>query len=599
MSGEQQEAERRFGHRTAAGRRFLPLRFASRPRLRHTSARLYLLLIPLLFFIACRSQPAALGEQRGVQVRLQADGELYNLTTTAGNVRELLDEAGVTVDPVDLVEPPPFTPLQDRMDIRVVRIVEEVDVVEETLPFDRQIVRSETMDAEEEPRIIQSGRSGRQTITVRVVYHDGIEVERQRTRVVVDEEPQAEIVMIGVGSSSRARSFPGTIAYIGGGNAQVLRSSTRAPATLDTGGDLDGRVFRLSPSGGHLLYTRALSGTERFNNSLWIVSLEPGARPRALGVENVLWADWNPARAASPQIAYTTGRTVDQPPGWEANNDLWLATIGEDGEALLEADQLVEAYPASYGWWGGNFAWSPDGATIAYSYADEVGVIDLDAPPNRRHSPLHRFTEYNTRADWVWVPTLTWSPEGDYLAFTSHRPTSLQGAAFDTWVVGPDGDLSGRFVEQAGMWSHPHWSPSIEDGESHIAFLQASDPLDSLTSTYTLWLMENDGSNRRQIYPLPGENSYFPRERQFMAWGSDGQRIAFIFDGDLYLLDVVTGEATAVTQGDERISRPTWAPYGAGISAPAFVPSVHPQASEPDAADPAALELPDRDFRGD
>ena len=228
-----------------------------------------------------------------------------------------------------------------------------------------------------------------------------------------------------------------------------------------------------------------------------------------------------------------------------------------------------------------------------------MGVLDLDGSAAERHASLHRFPEYNTGGDWVWVPSLAWSPDGNYVAFTSHRPTAGQGAAFNTWVAGQAGDVSGRFVEQAGMWSHPHWSPADERGESQIAFLQASDPLDSLASTYTLWLMESDGSNRRQIYPAPGENSRFPREQQFMAWGPNGQLITFIFDGALYLLDLQTGEVTRITRGDETVSRPTWAPYGAGTVTWDGGVQPHPQASEPGADDPEALELPSRDFRGD
>ncbi|MEZ4592374.1 MAG: hypothetical protein R3D55_14705 [Chloroflexota bacterium] len=59
--------------------------------------------------------------------------------------------------------------------------------------------------------------------------------------------------------------------------------------------------------------------------ALWVIGTQRGARPQELGIENVLWADWNPNRLSPYQIAYTTANPVDQPPGWEANNDLWLA----------------------------------------------------------------------------------------------------------------------------------------------------------------------------------------------------------------------------------------------------------------------------------
>lgn len=546
---------------------------------------LVLILAGALLLSACTAEPASSSPQEPLQVTLTVDGETYNLTTEAANVRELLEEAGVEVVPEDQVSPPPFTVLSEGMAVSVVRVREEIEVIEESLPFERRTVRSETMDADEPPRIIQGGRNGRQEITVRTLYHDGVQVERQRTQVTVLEEPQDEIVMIGVGTTPGAQSFEGMIAYRSGGSAVLLRGSTAFPQQLDVGGQLDGRVFALSPTGSHLLYTRAISDTGSFNNELWLISTEPGADPRSLGVENVLWAGWNPARSASLQIAYTTGNSVNQPPGWEANNDLWIATVFDNEDFPFNPQRIVEAYPATYGWWGGTFAWSPDGSAIAYAYADEVGYINLQPPSvDERRVQLYTFTEYNTRSDWVWVPTLTWGPTGRYLAFSSHGGASEEAMAFDIHVADVETGVVLPFVTQAGMWSHPHWSPPQPasgdngTGQSTIAYLQASNPLDGLRSSYYLWLMDQDGSNRRQVYPPQGEISRFPLEGQFMAWSPDAQEIAFVFGDALYLFDVAQQEAHRVNQDDTVVSQPSWAPYGAAIEED-IIPATQPTAT--------------------
>jgi Tol biopolymer transport system component len=78
--------------------------------------------------------------------------------------------------------------------------------------------------------------------------------------------------------------------------------------------------------------------------------------------------------------------------------------------------------------------------------------------------------------------------------------------------------------------------------------------------------MDQDGSNTRQIYPPMGENSRFPREKQFMAWGPSGRDIAFVFDDALYLFNLDGGAAYRITQDDAVASRPSWAPYGAAIT---------------------------------
>ena len=527
-------------------------------------------LASLLLISACTGPTPELAQQTTRSVTLEVDGQNYSLVSSATSVRELLAEAGITTSETDEVTPPLFTPLTDNLEIQVVRVTESIEVLEATIPFDRKTVRNEAMDVDASPVIIQGGRTGLQEITVRIVYHDGLEVERQQTQVTVLEEPQDEIVMIGVGATLDEVSFAGSIAYISGGNAVILRGATTYPEQLDTGPGLDGRVFALSPTGSHLLYTRVLSDTGRFNNSLWVISTARGAQPRSLGISDVLWADWNPARTDLLQIAYTTALPVDVPPGWEANNDLWLGDVLQNEDAEFRPEQVVEAYPATYGWWGGNYLWSPAGSIIAYGHADEVGLIDTEAADEAsQRIQLHRFTEYNTRSDWVWLPSLAWSPDGNYLAFTTHSGTDDTALTFDTWVADVTGRVAGRFIDQSGMWSHPHWSPAIngDDGpESRIAFLRATNPVDSLNSTYTLWLMDQDGSNATQIYPPVGENSRFPREQQLMAWGPTGQDIAFIFDNALYLFNLSSQSAFRITQDDTIASRPTWAPYGAAIT---------------------------------
>ncbi len=517
----------------------------------------YLLLAILLF--GC-SQPAAVTQsQEPTQIQLVADGQTYNLTTNAATVRELLAEAGLELGELDEVEPPLFTPLADDTAVTVVRVAEEIQIITETIPYERRYVRTDTMTADDAPQIVQPGSPGQREVTIRLLFRDGLESSRIRTNETIIEEPQDEVVLIGIGANRGIAYFPGLLAYISGGVPVLMRGSTAVPEQLPLDGQLDGRVFALSPDASQLLYTQVDAATNSFNNSLWLIGVEPGAVPVDLGVENVLWAGWSPVVTNTWQIAYTTAAASAQPPGWEANNDLWLLTTPITDTTAFTTTQIIDAYPALNGWWGGNYAWSPNGRTLAYSYANEVGLIDTRSPaPNDDRLVLQRFTPYNTRADWVWVPSLTWSPDGRFLAFTQHNGADEQTMQFDSQVVGISVPVAAQFVDQAGMWGHMHWSPDNE----HIAYLQTTDPLDSLRSNYTLWLMDVDGSNGRQLYPPPGENSRFSRDQSFMAWSPDGQNIAFIFEDDLFILNLADGSATRVTQDDTFDSHPTWAPYG-------------------------------------
>ena len=503
-----------------------------------------LFILILLLVAGCSDEAPDFAASGPITVSLSVDGEQREITTEATNIRELLDEAEIEVEPADLVDPPVFTPLTDGVEIEIIRVTESVETIEQSLPFQRRSVRNESMGAEEPPIIIQGGKAGLQEITVRIVYRDGLEFSRQETEIRIVEPAQDEIVMIGVGAAPGNVEFEGLLAYISGGNSVVLRGSSTFPEQVNTGTDLDRRVFSLSPTGSYLLYTRSIADDEHFN-ALWVVSTDRGANPQPLGIFDVLWAGWNPNAIGRPQIAFTTGLPTEQLPGWEANNDLWLGNLplddGEGADGAFEPEKLIEAYPATYGWWGGNYAWSPNGRYIAYSHADEVGIIDTASEPEAgQRIRLQSFTEYNTRAEWVWVPSITWSPDGAYLAFPQHAGDDPEATNFDTWVINVANGVGGQFIEQAGIWSYSHWSPATTDvldqtrETSQVAFLRANNPLDSLRSNYTLWLMDRDGSNAHQIYPPVGENSSFKLHPNLWL----GERTAEILPLSMMMLSI-------------------------------------------------------------
>ncbi len=526
----------------------------------------FILFFALAFLLlGCEAELPETAVRGSIQVSLTADGETYNLNTEATNVRELLEEAGIEVDEDDELTPPAYTPLVGGEDIVVVRITEEIETTTESLPYSRKFVRNESMEAGEE-LIVQPGKPGLQETTIRIVYRDGLESERWPTQTIIIEEPQDEIMMLGIGASHGNVSFPGTLAYMSDGTAVILRGDSAFPEQLDVGSGLDGRVFDLSPNGSHLLFTRVDGDPASFNNTLYIIETQRNAKPRSLDINDVLWAGWNPASEAElGEIAYTTAISTTQPPGWEANNDLWLVEIPANEEAEFEPERIIEAYPALYGWWGGNYAWSPDGTRLGYSFANEIGTIITDPDfEGERRVRLKEFSEYNTLSDWVWVPTLTWSPNGRFLAYTIYNDDDPNQPTFDSWAIDSLTGVNGRFVKDSGMWAHLHWGTS-QDEFAPIAFLRTTNPLDSERSRYTLWLMDQDGSNARQIYPNLNENSNFSYQPRFLAWSPTGKEIAFIYNNALYLYNLEEDSARRLTENDAINSHPTWAPYGSAI----------------------------------
>jgi len=514
-------------------------------------------------------------------VTIVVDGASRTVATAAATVGEALAEAGVTLGAADEIDPASTTSLTaaasgSPFQITVVRVSETTEVIPEAIPFKRQIVRSAEMAPDEPPRLLQAGETGLRQVTVRIVFHDGLEAERWPTATSVVEPAKDEIVMIGVAVERDRLAFDGVLAYIDSGRALVLEGATDAARQLAVDGQLDGRVFQLSPDGGRLLYTISdPAGGATFRNSLWLISTSPDATPEPLAIENVLWAGWDPA-AAVPRIAYTTARSITLPPGWEANNDLWLLDLPVEG-AQPAPVRLIESYPAAYSWWGGQFAWSPDGR-LAYAFADQVGILTMPAatgdpalpgqtPVEPSREILHDFTEYNTGADWAWLPALSWSADGRFLSYTDHAGDNpLASDRFDLRLADTQAANQVTLVEGAGIWSSACWSPAQTLPGRQIAYLTAAEPAASLESGYVLWLADSDGSETRRLFPPEGESGLFARS-QPLAWGPDPDRLAFIFDDALHILDLPSGEYFRAGEDDTVSSHPTWAPYATTLVA--------------------------------
>ena len=537
----------------------------------HGLAWSYLLLLVITFLAACALRPRP--------VTIVADGERRTLHTEAQTVRQLLQEADITLGDLDVVQPDLWEEIRPGMVITVTRIEEHLEVERAVLPFPRRILKDESLGPGES-RIVQAGANGEEEIVYRVIYKDGVESERQVLRRTIIQEPVEEIVVVGVQEALPAVPITGTIAYISNGNAWVMRHRSRERRQLTTAGDLDRRVFSLSPDGRYLLFTRrGGEAPEEPLNTLWLVDTTVLRElPRPLGITNVIYAEWSPSlgSGAAPQyrFAYATATRTARAPYWKAHNDLWLATadLGQPASltptlplsttlspltVTVRATQvLTPSEVGVYSWWGTEYAWSPDGRHMAYARPDQVGLVDLKTG---KLTPLMRFPPYHTYEQWVWVPSLSWSPDGRFIVCVLHSPPPGEGnpeesPIFDLWVLEVDGEVQARLVPEVGMWAAPRWSPVTEAGDEFIAYGVAQSPRQSDLSRYFLYTMDRDGSNKRRLFPPPGEVGLKVVE---IAWSPDGLQVVVAYNGNLYLVDVGSGQARQLT-ADGQSERPRW-----------------------------------------
>ena len=518
----------------------------------------------LLILVAACTSPQATAATIGVEISV--DNDTVEVPLPAGStVQDALERGGIALAELDRVDPATYTVVTDGTEIEVTRRIERFEVEDVVLPFTRQTIRNEGLP-EGQTRLLQAGSNGLEEITYRIVEEEGDEVSRQPVKRTVVAESLPEIIMIGAQAAHTPLSIQGTLAYLSGGNAWVIdgNSANRRPVVVS--GDLDGQVFRLSPDGRWLLYTRGLDEDSENFNSLWVVNVEEeDATPVSMRARNIVhFADWAPD-SESPTFAYSSAEPRQSPPGWQANNDLILVNLSSGGQVLREQELLPPNSGGQYGWWGTSFAWAPDGVHIGYARADSVGRIDSREP---QFEQLHEVVPLLTGSDWAWVPGVAWGPNSRTLYLVDHAPPlGIEGPtasqAFDLVAISNPGESPLPLVTRTGMFAYPATSPVqlSESGEiaSEVAFLQALSPLESEASSYRLMVMDRDGSNVRTLFPQPGEPGIAQDELSPPTWSPDGDRLALIYRGDVWIVDANTGVDQQLT-GDGLTIALDWKP---------------------------------------
>jgi hypothetical protein len=521
----------------------------------HSKLLLFLLAITWLTG-SCRSPQ--LGSD--ITITISADGTKSTVSVVAGStVAQAMQTAGVIAGKLDRTEPPLYAVLSEGDNITITRVEEIFETEQRVVPFEQQVVRNETLP-EGETRLVQAGVNGLEEITYRRILEDKVEISKSEVKTVVLNDALPEIVMVGAQSSFTPLNIPGIVAYLAGGNAWIMEGSTANRRVIVSSGDLDGRIFSLSPNGDFLVFTRkSKKPANEEINTLWAVRtkiLEP--KPIYLQAANVVhFAAWIPGTSS---VAYSTVEPRTTAPGWQANNDLYRVSItGGSPRKLLEANS-----GGVYGWWGMSFAFSADGR-LAYSRPDEIGLVDQDGGYLK---PLLEITPLNTHSDWAWIPPITWGADGKSLYFVAHAPapapiTAEESPFFDLSATSFSNEATVSIVDSTGMFSYPSTSPVKSVGREksyQVAYLQSIFIEQSETSRYRLVVMDRDGSNSKALFPPADSNGLEP---QTPVWspgpieGQTGDFIAVVYQGNLWLVDSGSRAAYQVT-GDGLISGIDW-----------------------------------------
>jgi TolB protein len=279
---------------------------------------------------------------------------------------------------------------------------------------------------------------------------------------------------------------------------------------------------------------------------------------------------------------------------------LWIATLLVAGALPREGQAQVVLSPFTSGanTYGDNFpTWAPSGNRIAYQSGDlspaypslfykDIGpgmteqlYSEMGGPASNflhpSYSPDGQSVVY-ARLDGAWYhlyvrpaaggaetavttgtagPNLsgfygdmcpTWSPDGQWVLFTSSRGSTDMGYV-DLWRVLPNATGLQRITDDNSpfdfLWAT--WQP----GSSTVVYSRQSELL-------SLTISSGGISNPTQI-GLDGNHPSF---------SPDGRWLAYDRGGDLYLADYASSAETPITSGAALDEAPCWSPNGARIA---------------------------------
>ena len=207
------------------------------------------------------------------------------------------------------------------------------------------------------------------------------------------------------------------------------------------------------------------------------------------------------------------------------------------------------------------FAWSPDGAKIAFtSLGDDnsdIYVINADG------SNLRRLTESNALEQQP-----LWSPDGTRIVFTRTTFMSAEDdeGNSDIYLMNADGSGIIQLIDHPKQDQRPVWLP----GGREIAFQSDRD------GNEAIYVINVDGSNLRhltQVSLKPPQQDFpqIPGLHGRVSWSPDGTRIAFYSGtGDIFVMNADGSNRTSLPYGTgfEFLwgAVPAWSPDGARIA---------------------------------
>ena len=131
-----------------------------------------------------------------VPFKVEVDGKRIDGRTAEPTVGQALAQAGVTLQGLDYSTPAENAPIPADGRVRVVRVREEIELQQTTLPYKTVQVADSNTELDQ-TSLVQAGQVGVKLARVRIRYEDGKEVSRQKETEWVASQPKDQKIGYG------------------------------------------------------------------------------------------------------------------------------------------------------------------------------------------------------------------------------------------------------------------------------------------------------------------------------------------------------------------------------------------------------------------
>lgn len=192
--------------------------------------------LAVCFAVTTNRTDVAHAEPSGLDVILTVDQAERHIHTTQTTVGAVIKEAGIDIGPADLVYPKPNVRLYKGIKIKVVQVVDKVQLVKEPIRFATKRQPTHELRAGL-TRTISEGETGLKHLYYKVHYVDGVEKTRELIRAEVVVQPKDRVIQFGDRGAGISRGTAFT-------SKRVLKMTATAydPGPRSCGKNADGRT---------------------------------------------------------------------------------------------------------------------------------------------------------------------------------------------------------------------------------------------------------------------------------------------------------------------------------------------------------------------